>query len=246
LDQGLASVTYQFGADGKANVRIAMAFSGVTKASGTYSVDKEKGELTVSYDNVGNSFLKLGVNGKDIFDFSFPDTNTLKLLNLDNYNSTTLSRLAEYRVIFDSQKADRPAVPNRTTGTKFGLSQFPRPPVRKGYAFGGWFTDKEGQGSEVQLDSRVDGELKVFARWIKSYEDGDQPLIIFDGNGDDDHFHQEVFAGPSPPWLALLSTPSRSGYTFEGWNSQPDGSGTDLSPDQVVSEPATYYARWSK
>ena len=42
---------------------------------------------------------------------------------------------------------------------------------------------------------------------------------------------------------------SRSGYTFTGWNSEPDGSGTAYAPDAsiVLTEPVTtLYAQWER
>ena len=44
---------------------------------------------------------------------------------------------------------------------------------------------------------------------------------------------------------ALPVPPTRSGYTFAGWNTQPDGSGTVFNETTVVTGDITVYAQWS-
>ena len=45
--------------------------------------------------------------------------------------------------------------------------------------------------------------------------------------------------------LGTLPTPTRSGYTFNGWYTALDG-GVKIENDMVVTESATYYARWNQ
>lgn len=42
-----------------------------------------------------------------------------------------------------------------------------------------------------------------------------------------------------------LPTPTRSGYTFNGWNTSADGSGTTVNSASVVNSSITLYAQWS-
>ena len=49
-----------------------------------------------------------------------------------------------------------------------------------------------------------------------------------------------------------LSYPTKNGYTFVGWNTEADGSGTSYTDEQLMSDieesktPLTLYAQWEE
>ncbi len=45
---------------------------------------------------------------------------------------------------------------------------------------------------------------------------------------------------------ALPTPPTRPGYTFTGWNTEKDGSGSEFTAETVVNENITVYAQWEK
>lgn len=45
---------------------------------------------------------------------------------------------------------------------------------------------------------------------------------------------------------AMIAAPSRSGYTFTGWNTQQDGKGSSFDNSTVITGPLTIYAQWSE
>lgn len=45
---------------------------------------------------------------------------------------------------------------------------------------------------------------------------------------------------------AMIADPSRSGYTFSGWNTRQDGKGTSFDKSTVVTDSLTVYAQWSE
>jgi uncharacterized repeat protein (TIGR02543 family) len=45
--------------------------------------------------------------------------------------------------------------------------------------------------------------------------------------------------------IGTLPSPNRSGYTFDGWNSLANGTGTQLTTTTVINANATYYAQWT-
>ena len=47
-------------------------------------------------------------------------------------------------------------------------------------------------------------------------------------------------------WRSDARSPTRSGYTFTGWNTQADGQGTVFNKDTVVNGTLTVYAQWNK
>ncbi len=72
-------------------------------------------------------------------------------------------------------------------------------------------------------------------------------LVTFDKNGGDTKASpaaKEVISGGSAG--ALPTAPTRSGYTFDGWNTQADGGGTAFTAATPVTGPITVYAQWHR
>ena len=46
--------------------------------------------------------------------------------------------------------------------------------------------------------------------------------------------------------VTLPANPTRSGYTFTGWNTQQDGKGSSFDNSTVITGPMTVYAQWSE
>lgn len=79
-----------------------------------------------------------------------------------------------------------------------------------------------------------------------------QPLVvyhvIYNANGGiGSHIGQDVISGGTDTILSLEETDiSRNGYSFTGWNTEPNGSGTHYSPGDLItlSSDVTLYAQW--
>jgi|GEM_PF-3461590 len=118
---------------------------------------------------------------------------------------------------------------------------------REGYRFAGWNTAPDGSGEQFQAGASlfVQGAIILYAVW--------RPLIIvtFDANNG---------SGSLPdPWVFDYESESRvtiplpgdlwkAGYYFFGWNTMPDGSGTEFEVGTTVmftSRTTTLYAQWS-
>jgi len=70
--------------------------------------------------------------------------------------------------------------------------------------------------------------------------------VTFDKNGGDtEAVPSTLTVKDGETAAALPAPPTRSGYTFAGWNTQPDGSGTVFDGTTVVSGNVTVYAQWS-
>ncbi len=81
-----------------------------------------------------------------------------------------VNALPRYTVIFDSDLGDEPQT---VTGILEGQkTKLPAHPVRTGYKFGGWYTEKNGQGTVFNENTPVEGSLTVYAYWVEnpSYE----------------------------------------------------------------------------
>ena len=122
-------------------------------------------------------------------------------------------------------------------------------PVRVGYAFAGWNTSPDGSGTQYRPgDAFVmpDARVALFAQW--------QPFfytLAFDANTSDpvenlppsiNYTVGEIITIPE-------QTPIRTGYTFAGWNTFLDGSGTQYGlGDTLVGleQDSILYAQWTQ
>lgn len=113
-------------------------------------------------------------------------------------------------------------------------------PIRSGYHFDGWYTEKDG-GTKVEettiMSSRAAHTL--YARWSEAKYN-----ITLDPNGGNLANATKEVTYNSP--YGTLPTPNRAGYDFDGWFTEKDG-GTKIEASTVVTavEPHTLYAHWT-
>ena len=121
-------------------------------------------------------------------------------------------------------------------------------PTREGYEFVGWNTDPFGGGTAYQPGDLifVTSDIALYAQW-----EAVPPtihLITYEPNGlsvEGLPGQQEVPEGETAALSAAI--PTRTGYRFLNWNSQPDGSGAAYQPGQTVGPlygDLTLYAQW--
>ncbi|WP_040198354.1 InlB B-repeat-containing protein [Candidatus Soleaferrea massiliensis] len=122
-------------------------------------------------------------------------------------------------------------------------------PTREGYEFTGWNTDPYGGGTAYQPGDTiyVTADLALYAQW-KAVPPTIH-LITYEPNGlsvEGLPEQQEVPEGETVSLSAAI--PTRTGYRFLNWNSQPDGSGAVYQPGQTVGPlyaDLTLYAQWA-
>ncbi len=142
-------------------------------------------------------------------------------------------------VYFDLNYDNLGATESKTViyGKKYGT--LPEP-VRTGYTFEGWYTEREG-GARVKSSTKVGGvgSQTLFARWSPA-----GARVKFNANGGT--------VSPSEAKLSYgvvytLPVPVRNGYAFLGWNTAKDGSGTTVTSNTpwAFSSKLTIYAQWA-
>ena len=128
-------------------------------------------------------------------------------------------------------------------------------PIKSGYTFEGWYADSnlttkvEGTTNDVrnavwtEVDA-CDKETTLYAKWIDIDNSVSSYTITFDGNGGNtcSPNTKTIIAGEK---LGTLCTPTRSGFTFNGWFTLSVG-GKKLSKDTIVDSDMTIYAQWVK
>jgi len=116
-------------------------------------------------------------------------------------------------------------------------------PTRTGYTFGGWYkesscTNKVGNGGASYTPT---ASVTLYAHWtVITYT-----VAYNANNGSGAPSSQTKTYGVT---LTLSSTkPTRTGYTFSGWNTKDDGSGTSYAAgaNYTANAAATLYAQWT-
>ena len=119
-------------------------------------------------------------------------------------------------------------------GTYVGLPT----PNWPGHTFKGWNTKEDGSGTTITTSTRVTATSNhtLYAIWTFKVT-----LILKGGNVS--HTTFDVIYGGT---YAGLPTPNWPGYTFKGWNTKEDGSGTTITTSTKVTTKSdqTLYAQW--
>ena len=109
-------------------------------------------------------------------------------------------------------------------------------PTRTNYTFSGWFTQPDGGGEQVKSSSTVYGNLTVYAKWSHI-----NFTLTYDNQGGSGCTSKTGVFGNT--W-GTLCEPSRSGYTFQGWYSSPNGNGDEIKSNSTVNGDLTAHAYW--
>ena len=114
-------------------------------------------------------------------------------------------------------------------------------PSRFGHSFEGWYSDANFNTSVSTIEQGSIGNITLYARWsANTYQ------VTFDGNGatSGTMSNQNYTFGATANLFG--NGFSRTGHTFTGWNTQPDGSGDAYSSSFTMNvEGIKLYAQWS-
>ena len=126
-----------------------------------------------------------------------------------------------------------------------GNFTLPAPAEREGYTFVGWFT-AQADGTQMQNNAELTEDKTLYAQWTaNSY------TVTFEANGGEGSMNQQTFTYDVAQALNQ-NTFTRTGYSFTGWNTQADGSGStygdkaevlNLTTEAGVN--ITLYAQWT-
>jgi len=115
-------------------------------------------------------------------------------------------------------------------------------PSREGYTFDGWYTLAEGgeKAGDAGGSYTGNGNITLYARWTQIFY-----TVSFSLGGSNTYEKLDnITYGTS---ITLLPTPSRAGYTFDGWYTSSSG-GTRVGgagDNYTVSANITLYAHWT-
>jgi uncharacterized repeat protein (TIGR02543 family) len=222
----------------------------------TLTFDAQEGEVsqknkTVHYDTPVGTLPKPTRNG-----YKFEGWNTAtngsgttyedKTVYAETSNITLYAqwKLATYTLSFDPQGGT--PNPEPVAGLTYGkpIGELPKLDARKNYTFNGWNTKSDGEGTTYtdNAEYNISDDATFYAIWT-----GD-PYTI--------NFNIDYTGGTNPPSKPVnygsavgdLGTPTRNGYSFDGWFTEQDGKGTEYTDKTVYKETKdiTLYAKWTE
>ena len=164
-----------------------------------------------------------------------------RMADADGSNDYYMWQVANgIRVIFDKNGGDTEASPRIMSQEKVAGSanHFDLPttePTRSGYIFTGWNTKADGSGDAFTAATDVTSNITVYAQW----KDSTTYSVTYKDGVDGTVFADQTITGlhSGDPTPSFSGTPTRSGYTFTGW--QPSVAAT-------VTDNAVYTAQWAK
>lgn len=215
----------------------------------TYSGNGATGGSTASQTKTYNDALTLRANGFTRTGFEFKrwntktdDTGTAYAASGSYTGNAALSLYAIWnRTVSYSLNGASGTAPASQTGIATSALTLAASQTRSGYAFKQWNTASNDTGTAYQAGGSYPanvGSATLYAIW--------NPYVTYDANGGSGApSAQEKTYGT--PLTIMSSTPTRSGFTFNSWNTEDDASGTAYNPGgSFSSETSTkLYAIWN-
>lgn len=200
---------------------------------------------TAGYLNVDGMIYTAGHIERDGVVICDPFTSD-KMLKLTNGEVKHISEeefsnmLSVCNIIFD---ANGGSVDEESIKVNYGKAYGKLPtPVRPGYKFEGWYTDKE-DGVLIEEDTIVTAvsEQTLYARWTPV-----EYTLSYNANGGTVSIAEKKITVEDE--FGELPQPTRECYDFLGWYSTPDGDGIKINENTKLETPAniTIYARWEE
>ncbi|MCL2152817.1 MAG: InlB B-repeat-containing protein, partial [Oscillospiraceae bacterium] len=118
---------------------------------------------------------------------------------------------------------------------------------KSGYVFDGWNTQADGTGTgyanSATFKYEVDGDLTLYAQWEPKYD----LKIIYNANTGTGTMADQTVTYDSNVTLTANAF-SKTGYVFNAWNTQADGTGTAYADSETfkyeIDGDLTLYAQW--
>ena len=164
----------------------------------------------------------------------------------DQGNVVLASTGTQYAVVLNTNEGMIAEGKNITSYTFGTGTKLPTEITKTGYTFAGWYEKEDLSGDpETEIPSYAVGDKRYWAKWTaNSYTVG------FNANGGDGTMTNQSFTYDVVQALSANAF-TRTGYTFTGWNTTAEGTGTSYEDEKEVSNltptanaTVTLYAQW--
>lgn len=190
----------------------------------------ERSSFTSSYKE--EAFI-LGVE-------SYEQGNRIYLNDVDKGSLDTTGTNVKYDDTADKYYIDYPITKSDSTSVTYGT--LPTPTNKTGYTFSKWV---DQNGTEITSSTTVDSNKTIKASWTANTYS-----IAFDSNGGTGTMSNQEMTYDTEAALTTNSY-TRADYTFAGWNTKVDGTGTSYANNALVNNLTsenngtfTLYAMW--
>ena len=221
--------------------------------------------MTMTYDTAKNltangfvktSYVFTGWNTKSNGSgTSYANKQSVK--NLTTVNGATITLYAQwtanpYTVIFNGNRSTSGTTASQVIATDATASLNANGYIRTGYSFVKWNTKTDGSGTSYQDKATVKNlapggsSITLYAQW--------NPItytIVFNGNGHSSGSTASMSMTYDTAKNLTANGFLKNCYTFTGWNTKADGSGTKYTDQQSVKNlttvngtAVTLYAQW--
>ena len=191
------------------------------------------GSLTASVNGIyANGVSNLNVSHNTLEGFSGPS-----IVTPGSTNVTLNANLIPHTVSFDANGGSGSMVDEtHNAAAALTANSF----TRSGYSFTGWNTASNGSGTSYADGASYpfDADLTLYAQWL-----ADSHTVSFDSNGGSGSMVDETHNAAA---ALTANSFTRSGYSFTGWNTASNGSGTSYADGASYPFDAdlTLYAQW--
>lgn len=175
--------------------------------------------------------------------------------NSSNMQYTVLSTAgaSTFTVTYNANNATSGTVPTDATAYSSGATVTVKGNTgnlaRTGYAFGGWNTQADGNGTNYAAGSgtfTISANTTLYAKWNPTY------TLTYNGNGNTSgsvpvDSRSPYSSGATVTVLGNTGSLVKTGWTFAGWNTNSTGTGTNRAAGSTFSITAntTLYAKWT-
>jgi uncharacterized repeat protein (TIGR02543 family) len=192
-------------------------------------------DLPDNPERIGYTFKEWNTQA-DGFGSAFDDTTTV---------DTDMTVYAQweantYTALFKSNYGTNETLDTKTvTVPATTIANFPGDPTRSDYVFRGWNTKADGTGNAFDAAATVDSDIEVYAQWAAIYT-----VSFMLNDGTNATLPAKTVIEPATAIADFPGDPARSGYTFTGWNTEANGTGSAFDAAATVNSNITVYAQW--
>ncbi len=177
-------------------------------------------------------------------------TNKQSIKNLTSKNKGTVTLYAQwkkntYTIKYNLNGGN--AVSNPTTYTVTTKTITLKSPKRTGYTFQGWYSDSKYKTKVTSIKKGSTGNKTLYAKWSANTY-----TVKYNANGGTGRMSNTSVKYNKTATLTANKF-KRTGYTFIGWNTKKDGTGTTYTNKQSIKNlttknkaTITLYAQWKK
>ena len=132
----------------------------------------------------------------------------------------------------------------------------PADPTYTGYTFGGWYKEDTFATAWDFTNDTVTADITLYAKWTAVSTGGgttaSRYYVKYDGNGNTDGTAPSSVSYTNGTTVTVADNTGaleKDGYTFDGWNTASDGSGTAYDTGDTFtmgSDTVTLYAQWEE